>query len=330
MKRREFVALVGGVVAWPFVAARAQQPAKVPTIGFLGSATSTAWSRWTSAFVRRLAELGWVEGRSIAIVYRWGEGREDRQREIVTEMVKLNVDVIVSGGATLLVAKRLTTQIPIVFALAADPVGLGLVASLGRPGGNITGLSVQATDIAGKRLELLREVVPTLDRLAIMLNVGYPSALRERDEVQVAARKIGVEIDTLELRRAEDIKSAFAALRGRAEALRAAALYVPADPLVNSNRSRINGLALDARLPTMFGFQEYVVAGGLMSYGPSIPDLFRRAAHYVDKILKGAKPGDIPVEQPTTFELVINLNTAKALGLTVPPALLARADEVIE
>ena len=329
MRRRTFLGLLGGATAWP-LAAHTQQPANIPTIGFLGSATSTAWSRWTSAFVGRLGELGWVEGRSVTIVYRWGEGREDRQREIVAEMVRLKVDVIVTGGATLALAKQSTTQIPIVFGLAADPVGAGFVSSLGHPGGNITGLSVQATDIAGKRLDLLREIVPSLGRLAVMLNVAYPSALRERDEVDAAARKIGVEIDTLELRRADDIEPAFAALRGRADVGRATALYVPADPLVNSNRLRINALALDARLPTMFGFQEYAAAGGLLSYGPSISDLFRRAADYVDKILKGAKPGDIPVEQPTTFELVLNLNTARALGLIVPPALLARADEIIE
>ena len=209
--------------------------------------------------------------------------------------------------------------------MAGDPVGTGLVASLARPGGNVTGLSIQQTDLAGKRLELLREVVPGLRRLAILANVGNPAAVLEMGEVQAAARTLGLEVATLEIRRAEDIAPAFEALKGRADAL-----YVCADPLVNTNRIRINTLALGARLPTMHGFREYVEAGGLMSYGPNFPDLFRRAADYVDKILRGAKPADIPVEQPTKFDLVINLTTAKALGLDVPPTLLARADEVIE
>ena len=224
-----------------------------------------------------------------------------------------------------LAAKQATSVIPIVFAVAGDPVGSGLVASLARPGGNVTGLSIQATDLAGKRLELLREVVPGLRRLAIMANVGNPAAVLEMGEVQAAARTLGLEVATLEIRRAEDIAPAFEALKGRADAL-----YVCADPLVNTNRIRINTLALGARLPTMYGDREYVEAGGLMSYGPNFPDLFRRAADYVDKILRGAKPGDLPVEQPTKFDLVINLTTAKALGLAVPPTLLARADEVIE
>jgi ABC-type uncharacterized transport system substrate-binding protein len=324
MKRREFITLLAGAaaVAWP-LAARAQQPA-MPVIGFLGSATPSAWSHWVAAFVQRLRELGWIEGRTVAIEYRWAEGRDERATEIAAELVRLKVDVIVTGGATIS-AKQATSGIPIVFALAGDPVGSGLVASLARPGGNVTGLSVQATDLAGKRLEFLRELVPGLRRLAIMVNVGYPGTMLEMDEVQAAARTLGLEVAKLEIRRADDIASAFEALKGRTEAL-----YVPAEPLVNSNRIRINTLALGARLPTMFGFREYVEAGGLMSYGPNIPHLFRRAADYVDKILRGAKPGELPVEQPTKFELVINLTTAKALGLTVPESFLLRADEVIE
>jgi ABC-type uncharacterized transport system substrate-binding protein len=324
MRRREFIALIGGATAWP-LAARAQQPAKLPTIGFLGTATPSAWNQWTPAFVQRLRELGWIEGRTVAIEYRWAEGRDERYTEIAAELVRLKVDVIVTGEGALLVAKQATSVIPIVFALAADPVGSRFVASLARPGGNITGLSVQATDLAGKRLEFLREVIPGLRRLAILANVGYPAAELEMDEVQAAARTLGLEVATLEIRRADDIAPAFEALKGLAEAL-----YVPADPLVNTNRIRINTLALGARLPTMFGFREYVEAGGLMSYGPNIPHLFRRAADYVDKILRGAKPGDLPVEQPTKFDLIINLTTAKALGIEIPATLLARADEVIE
>jgi putative tryptophan/tyrosine transport system substrate-binding protein len=200
-----------------------------------------------------------------------------------------------------------------------------LVATLAQPGGNVTGLSTQSTDVAGKRLEFLREVVPAIRRLAIMANVGNPGSVQEMGEVQAAARTLGIEFTNLEIRRAEDIAPAFEALKGRAEAL-----YVCAEPLVNANRTRINSLAQSARVPTIYGFREYVEAGGLISYGANVPDLFRRAAEYVDKILRGTKPGDLPVEQPTKFDLVINLTTAKALGLTVPETLLARADEVIE
>jgi ABC-type uncharacterized transport system substrate-binding protein len=212
-----------------------------------------------------------------------------------------------------------------VFAAAADPIGSSMVASLARPGGNVTGLSIQATDLAGKRVEVLREVVPGLHHLAIMVDVGYPAAVLEMGEVQAAARTLGLEVAVLEIRRAEDIASAFGALKGHAEAL-----YVPANPLVNTNRIRINHLAMDARLPTMFGLREYVESGGLMSYGPNVLDQFRHAADYVDKILRGAKPGELPVEQATKFELVLNLTTAKTLGLTIPPMFLVRADEVIE
>jgi ABC-type uncharacterized transport system substrate-binding protein len=325
MRRRDVITLLGGAAAaWP-IAARAQQPRRQPTIGFLGTATSSAWSQWTPAFAQRLRELGWIEGHTVAIEYRWAEGREERYAQIVAELIRLRVDVIVTGGAALPTAKQATSVIPIVFAVAGDPVGSGAVASLARPGGNITGLSTQAPDLGGKRLELLREVVSGLRRLAIMANVGYPSALLEMGEVRAAARTLGIEVAILEIWRADEIASAFEALRGRAEAL-----YVVADPLVNSNRVRINTLAQGARLPTMYGFREYVEAGGLVSYGPNIPDLFRRAGDYVDKILRGAKPADLPVEQPTKFDLVINLITATAPGLKLPEAFLLRADEVIE
>jgi putative ABC transport system substrate-binding protein len=283
-------------------------------------------SQWTAAFVQRLRELGWVEDRTIAIHYRWAEGHTERLAEIAAEFVRLKVDVIVTNSAAPVVAaKQATSVIPIVIASAADPVGTGLVASLARPGGNVTGLSVQMTDLAGKRLELLREVVPGFRRLAIMVNPGASAAILEINEAQAAAKMLGLDIAAFEIRRAEDIVPAFEALKGRAEAL-----YVVADPLITSNRLRINILALGARLPTMHSFREHVEAGGLMSYGPNFPDLFRRAADFVDKILRGMKPGDIPVEQPTKFDFVINLTTAKALGLEIPPTLLARADEVIE
>jgi putative ABC transport system substrate-binding protein len=322
--RRDFITLLGGAAAWP-LAARAQQAGKVPTIGFLGTTTASAWGPWTAAFVQRLRELGWIEGRNLAIEYRWADGRTGRFTEIAAEFVRLKVDVIVTGGLSAVAVKQATSVIPIVFAVAADPVGTGLVASLVRPGGNVTGLSTQAPDLVGKRLELLREAVPELRRLAILANIGYPASVIEMSEVQAAAPTLGLEVVALEIQRAEDIAPAFEALKDRADAL-----YVITDALVSTNRIRINTFALAARLPTMHGVREYVEAGGLMSYGPNYPDLFRRAGDFVHKILHGAKPGDIPVEQPTKFDLVINVATAKALGLTVSPMLLARADEVIE
>ena len=326
MKRREFITLIGGAAAtWP-LAARAQQKAKLPTIGFLGPNTPSLDSRRVGAFVQRLRELGWTEDRNVAIEYRWAEGRTERLAEFAAEFVRLKVDVIVTSATPpVIAAKQATSVIPIVFAAVGDPVGTGLVNSLARPGGNATGLSIQATDLAGKRLELLHEVVPGLRRLAIMANPGAPPAVLEMAETQTTARALGLEVVASEIRRPEDIAAAFEAFKGRAEAL-----YVCNDPLVTTNRTRINTLASGMRLPTMYNVREFVEAGGLMSYGPNFLDLFRRAADFADKILRGAKPSDIPVEQPTKFDLVINLKTAKALGLTVPPTLLARADEVIE
>jgi putative tryptophan/tyrosine transport system substrate-binding protein len=279
-----------------------------------------------NSFVQRLRELGWVEGHNLAIDYRWAEGRSGRFTEIAAEFVRLKVDVIVAATTpAALAAKQATSVIPIVFAGVSDPVGTGLVASLARPGANVTGLSNLISDTGGKRLEFLREAVPGLRRLAIMANVSNPAVVLQVGEVQPAARTFGLEVAILEVRRVEDIASAFDALKGRADAL-----YVCADPLMYTNRIRINTLALSERLPTMHGLREYVEAGGLMSYGANIADHFRRNAEYVDKILRGAKPGDLPIEQPTKFDLVINLTTAKALGLEIPPTLLARADEVIE
>jgi putative ABC transport system substrate-binding protein len=323
--RRSFITLLSGAAIWP-VAARAQQPAKLPTIGFLGSGTAAAQSQWTAAFVQRLRELGWSEGRNVAIEYRWAEGRSERFAEIAAEFVRLKVDVVLTHNTPpVLEAKRATSLIPIVFATAGDPVGSGIVASLARPGGNVTGLSSQQPDTAGKRLELLRELVPGLHRLGILTDVGNPYAALDVNEVRGAARTLGLEVDTFEIRRAEDIVPAFEALEGRAQAL-----YVLTVPLLFANRVRINTLALATRLPTMHGVREYVEAGGLLSYGPNWPHMWSRAADYVDKILRGAKPADLPVEQPTKFELVINLKTAKALGLAIPESFLLRANEVIE
>jgi putative ABC transport system substrate-binding protein len=325
VKRREFITLLGGAAALP-LAARAQQTAKLPIIGFLGQSTPVVESQRLDAFLKRLRELGWTEGRTVAIEYAWGQGSSERFAEIAADFVRLKVDVIVTAGTpNVIAAKQATSVIPIVFAVAGDPIANNLVASLARPGGNVTGLSTVATDLAGKRLELLREAVPGFRRLAIIGNVANSLAVLEMSEVQAAAARFGLEAAALEIRRAQDIALAFEALRGGADAL-----YVVADPLINTNRARIHTLAMGARLPAIYNAKEHVEAGGLMSYGPNFPELYRRAAEYVDKILRGAKPADIPVEQPTKFDLVVNLTTAKALGLDIPPTLLARADEVIE
>jgi putative ABC transport system substrate-binding protein len=325
IRRREFMTLLGGAAAgWP-LAVRGQQPAgKLPTIGFLGTDAS-AWRPWTDAFVERLRQLGWIEGRTIAIEYRWSEARPERVTEIAAEFVRLKVGVIVTFGTAVPTLKQATSDIPIVFALANDPVGTGLVASLAQPGGNVTGPSLQAADTAGKRLELLREVVPRLRRLAIIADVGDPQSVLLIGEVQAAARTLGLEFTPLSIRRAEDIAPAFESLKAQVDAL-----YVVGNPVVGVNITRIITLALGARLPTIFNEGQFVRAGGLMSYGPNIPLVFRGAAQFVDKILRGTKPSDIPVEQPTKFELVVNLTTAKALGLTIPESFLSLADEVIE
>ena len=325
MTRREFITLVGGAAAWP-VAASAQQSEQVRRIGFLGPLSEQTQLQWTTAFVRGLRDHGWIEGTTISIDYRWAEGRSERAAELAAELVQRNVRVIVTAGTeTTLAVKQATVNIPIVFASASDPVGTGLVGSLARPGGNVTGLSNQSADVIGKRMDLLHEVVPSLRKLAVMANVGSPIGLLEMREVEDAGQTSGVEVVRLEIRRTEDIGPAIETVKGRVDAL-----IVVTEPLANTNRMRISTFALAARLPTMHGTRTYVEAGGLMSYGADYNDLFRRAAGYVDKILRGVKPGDLPVEQPTTFALVINLTTAKALGILIPPMLLARTDEVIE
>ena len=324
MRRREFVTLLGGTATAWSLAARAQAPGKLPTIGYLGD-DPPSWGPWTTRFVERLRELGWREGHTIAIEYRWSEGRPERVAEIAAAFVRQSVDVIVTYGGAVATLKQVAAATPIVFAIAVDPVGSGIVASLSHPGGNVTGLSVEQSDIAGKRLQLLREVVPVLRRLAIMYDAGYSAALRENDEAQAAARTFGLGVAPHGIRRAEDIAPAFEAIKSQADAV-----YVAVDALVNANRTQIATLALSARLPTSFNESGCVQAGGLMSYGPNFSDLFRRAGEIVDKILRGAKPADIPVEQPTKFEFVINMKTAKALGLTVPYSMQLLADEVIE
>jgi len=326
MRRREFISLLGGAAAsWPLVA-RAQHSGKLPTIGFLGASTPSAWNEYVAAFVQRLRELGWTEGHTVAIEYRWAEGSRERIIEMAMEFAQRKVDVIFAPGTVSAVAsKEATAAIPIVFTLVGDPVGTGLVASLARPGGNITGTSNQASELGSKRLELLQEIVPHARRLAILVNVENPSNLVESRAIQSAAQTLGLAVTTLEIRQAADIARSFESLGGGADAL-----YVVNDTLIFTNLTRINTLVLAVRLPTVHGTREYVAAGGLMSYGPNYPHLFRRAAEHVDKVLRGTRPADIPVELPTKFDLVINMITAKALGLKVSDSFLLRADEVIE
>ena len=325
MRRRDFIA--GGSAAVVLSApARAEQSTKRPTIGFLGAASPELAGPWVAAFVKRLGELGWTEGRNVAIEYHWAEARTERYSEIATELANRKVDVIVTwASAPVLAAKRVTTTIPIVFAAQMDPVGAGVVASLARPGGNVTGMSIQQTDTAGKRIELLREALPRLARLAVMANSSAPGAMIEMREVATTARTLGLEVIPIEVSQAGEVFSSIESIRDRADAL-----YVATDPLIFSNRIAINEMAQRQRTPTIYGSREYVDAGALMSYGPNWIDLFRHAAEQVDKILRGAKPADIPVQQPTKFDLVVNLRTAKALGLEIPPSLLARADDVID
>jgi putative ABC transport system substrate-binding protein len=325
MNRREFIAIAGSAAAWP-LAVRAQQP-KPPTIGYFGATTAAAEKLRTDAFVQRLSELGWIESHTVAIEYRWGESRTEHFTEIATDLVRLRVDIIVATSiAAVLACKQATTVIPIVFPLAGDPLATGLVTSLARPGGNVTGLSNQGADLAGKRLEVLREVTPGLRELAVLANAEYPGRISEIADIQTAARTLGLNVAVFEIRPAGDISPVFDAMRKDG----AEALYVVGDTFMNSNRVRISSLAIQARLPTIYVAREYVEAGGLMSYGANIPHLFARAAELVDKILRGTKPGDIPVEQPTKFELVINLKTAKATSIDISATVLARADEVIE
>jgi putative ABC transport system substrate-binding protein len=321
MRRREFITLVGGAML-P-LAARAQQPGKLPTIGFLVSGTPASHGQWFAVLAQRLREFGWIEGRTIAIEYRFAQGREESFTEIFAEFVRHRVDIIVTSGAAILAAKQVASNIPIVFAAAIDPVSMGLVASLARPGGNITGLSLQGPDLAGKRLELLREVVPNLRRVAVLANTGTPGAVRGLDEARTSAHALGLEAAPLEIRRAEDIAPAIASVKGGADALYVCLLIVV-------NRIRITILTLTLRMPAIFASREHVEAGGLMSYGANFPDLYRRAAEHVDKILRGTRPGDIPVQQAMKFDFAVNLITANALGLEVPRSLLLCADEVIE
>ena len=325
MRRRDFIKGIAVSTTWP-LAARAKQAGGLPIIGFLGT-DATVWGPWTAAFVARLRELGWIEGRTVTIEYRWSEGRPERTTAFAAEFVRLNVDVIVTAGPAVAITKQATSDIPIVFAIANDPVGSGLAPNLAQPGGNVTGLSNQSNESAGKRLQLLREAVPSLRRFAIMFDANFLDNVREVSAVEATAHTLGLEFTPLEIRRAGDIAPAIASLKGKG---RVDALYIEPGPVAAANRTQIITIALSERLPTMFTTREGIQVGGLMAYGPDFPTLFRRAADYVDKILHGTKPGSIPIEQPTKFDLVINLTTARALGLTIPASLMSLADELIE
>jgi putative ABC transport system substrate-binding protein len=323
--RRHLIAIIGVMLAARPHLAPASSARKLPIIAYLGPSTPAIDSYWLPAFKERLRQLGWIEGRTVAFEYRWAEGSYEYLAEIATGIVRQRVDLIVTAATSpALALKQATKVIPIVFAVAGDPIGTGLVQSLTHPGGNVTGLWLQENYAAGKRVEMLREIVPRLLHVAIMANSGNPSTALEMREVQVTARALGIETVTAEIHHAEDIPRAFDSFKNKVQAL-----YVCNDPLAITNRTRICTLAIGARLPTMFSGREYVQAGGLISYGPNFADAYRRAAELVDKILRGAKPADTPVEQLTKFDLVLNLTTAKALDLTIPGSYVQRADEII-
>jgi ABC-type uncharacterized transport system substrate-binding protein len=328
MKRRQFITLLGGTaVAWPLTA-RTQQTGKMSRIGYLGSSSPSLEPHYVEAFRQKLRDLGHVDGENIVIEYRWAGGQDDRLPNLATELVRLEPDIIVTTGTPgTLAAMHATKTIPIVMASAGDPVGVGLVASLVRPGGNVTGFAILAPELEGKRLELLKQAVPELSRIAILWNPSNPAIVSSFDAIETAGRALRISLDPVaEVRRADELDNAFFAIASA----RPHALVVLADRFLLAHRKRIVEFAAVKRLPGMYPYREYVDAGGLMSYAPSNIELFRGAATYVDKILKGAKPGDLPVQEPTRFELIVNLKNAKAIGIDVPPSLLARADEVIE
>jgi ABC-type uncharacterized transport system substrate-binding protein len=325
MKRRRFITLLGGVAAtWP-LAVRAQQAGKTYRIGWLQPGPIP--DPWLNGFRQGLQEFNYVEGKNLIIEYRWGDGSFDRLPAMAGELVGLKPDVIISvNTAALLALQKVTTTIPIVMLGTADPVGLGLVRSLARPGANITGMSVMAPELSQKRLELLKEVVPNLDRVAVLSNPGNPAVILALQETQAAAQALGLTLHSIDVREPSEIELALSAIAREPPG----ALALLIDTMIHSQRVPIVAFAVKHRFPTISPFREFAEVGGLMAYGPQLPDLLRRAVGLIDKILRGEKPANLPVQQPTKFELVINLKTAKALGLDIPTSVLARADEVIE
>lgn len=319
------LAAAAALAAWPCSSA-AQQRARIPTIGFLGANSAAVQRDWTAAFIHRLGELGWREGQEVRVEYRWAEGRRERSDALAEELARLDVDLILTHATpNVVAAKHATSTIPIVFAVAGDPVANGLVASLAAPGGNVTGLALQQAELVGKRLDLLRDVVGDLRRVAMLLNPANPNLLLEGREFQAVGNSGLIKAQLIEARSPEELTKILGDLSRDMQGL-----YVAQDPLFNVHKSQIVRAATAAGIPTVYSVREHVEAGGLMSYGPNFVDLFRRAADVVDKVLRGAKPADLPVQQPTKFDLVINLKTANAIGLTIPPSIIARADEVIE
>jgi putative tryptophan/tyrosine transport system substrate-binding protein len=326
MKRREFIVALGAAAVWS-LSARAQHTGKIPRIGFMGNSTAALEANLVGPFRAALRELGYEEGRNIAIEYRWAEGDYSRFPALVAELLAQKVDVIVTAGTpAALAVKAATTTVPLVMVAVGDPVGTGIVTSLGRPGGNITGLSSIAPELEGKRLALLREVIPTLSHVAILWNPANPFHATSLKQARTAAEQLRIKLQSVEVRATEEIDAAIVAMKKE----RPEALLILADRVFLHDRKQLMDFATENRMAGVYAYRELVVEGGLMSFGPNYADMHRRAANFVDKLLKGSKPADLPVEQPTKFELVINLKTAKALGLTVPPTLLAIADEVIE
>jgi putative ABC transport system substrate-binding protein len=327
VRRREFIALLGGAAAaWP-LAAGAQQPAKMPRVGLLSTFSPSETMPWHQALRQGLRDLGWVEGENIAIEYRYAEGRLDRLPALAADLVRLNVDLIFTDTTSPAVAaKNATRTIPIVVASASELVEIGLAQSLARPGGNITGLDQIAPELGGKRLELLREIVPKLSSVLVLWNPLNKTSTRNWNELQLPAGQLGLSLHSLEVRNADELDKAFEV----STTMRTDALAILPEPVFVANLKRIADFAAKNRLPSIFHLREFADAGGLITYGPDRSDLFRRAAAYIDKILKGAKPTDLPIQLPTKFELVINLKTAKAMGLEIPPTVIARANEVIE
>jgi putative tryptophan/tyrosine transport system substrate-binding protein len=316
--------LMGSVAVDASAAAYGQQSAKPPIVGFLVAGTQASHGAWVAAFTQRLSELGWTDGRNIKIEYRWAAGDRQQTTKFAAEFVQQKVDVIVTSAFGVLTAKEATSTIPIVSAAYGDAVASGIIKSLARPGGNVTGLSIQPTELSSKRLELLRDIIPNVRRLAALVNTHIIDA-REVVAIRTASAKLNIDASVLDVQTAEDIEAAMATLAGQTDAL-----YVYSEPLTNANKDKIIKAATAAKIPTIFGFREFVDAGGLISYGPNFIDLFARAAEFADKILRGATPADLPVQQPVKFDLIINLKAAKALGLSISETVLTRADEVIE
>jgi putative ABC transport system substrate-binding protein len=321
MRRREFILLIASVVS---SAAYGQQSAVPRTVGFLVAGTPASHGAWVAAFTQRLSDLGWTDGRNIKIEYRWAAGDIPQTTRFAAEFAQKKVDVIVTSAFGVEAATEATSTIPIVSAAFGDVVAKGLAKSLARPDGNVTGLSIQPVELSGKRLELLREIIPNVRRLAALVNT-HVVGKQEVVAIRTASAKLNIDANILDIQTAEDIEAAMATLVGQTDAL-----YVYSEPLTNANKDKIIKAATAAKIPTIFGFREFVDAGGLISYGPNFIDLFARAAEFTDKILRGAKPADLPVQQPVKFDLIINLKAAKALGLNISETILTRADEVIE